>query len=336
MIKIIIAIPVLNEERFIINCLKSIKDFTVPENVDIATKVLDGGSSDNTLKLVTDFISKNKNFSLIHNKKKIQPAAMNIIINRFNYDYLMRLDAHCIYPKNYLSLCLETALRTNAENVGGVLETLPGGMNLGAQIVQNLSSSWFGVGNAGFRIGMEEGKTDTVPFGFFSNKAIKVNGFFDEELVRAQDYEYNRRILSNGGIIWINPKIIIKYFNQKYFFNFIKKLLFKDGPYNAYMWYKYDYTFSLRHTIPALFFLGNLAGLLLLNYHDLFLYVYLGVLTLYFLLACVASIQLYLNSRKFFSSLIMPIAFFMMHFFYGAGEFLGCIRVLTKTAPISK
>jgi glycosyltransferase involved in cell wall biosynthesis len=334
--EIIIAIPILNEEKFILSCLESVKNFTKPINCEVKTFILDGGSSDETLNIVNNFINKNNNFFLKNNPKKIQPAAMNMIIANFDSDYLMRLDAHCIYPIDYLEKCLETSIRTGSENVGGVLETLPSGESLGAKIVQNISSNFFGVGGSGFRVGMEEGETDTVPFGFFSKDAIHRNGFFDEELVRAQDFEYNKRIKKNGGSIWINPNIKAKYFNQKYYLKFLTKLLLKDGPYNAYMWFKYPYTLSFRHLIPSLFFLGNIFGIILSSFSIFFLYSYFSVLLLYFLIAHIAAVQIYMSSGHIISSALMPIAFFLMHISYGAGEVLGAIKILLNKAPVNR
>ena len=269
---------------------------------------------------------------------KNSASAINLIIKHLNldFDFLMRLDAHCIYPPDYLEKCLNTSLRTNSENVGGVLETLPGGDGIGAKIVQNISSNWFGVGGSGFRTGMKEGETDTVPFGFFSRKAIRLNGLFDEELVRAQDYEYNRRIIKNGGKIWINPEINAKYFNQKFFSKFLIKLLFKDGPYNSYMWYKYPYTLSFRHLIPSIFFLGNIFGIILAILNLIYLYIYVFVISLYILLAVIASFQIYRNTNHLKSSLLMPFSFFLMHICYGAGEVIGGLKILLKIAPISR
>ena len=58
----------------------------------------------------------------------------------------------------------------------------------------------FGVGNSTFRTGSsEEKKVDTVPFGFFKKSIFKKVGLFNENLLRAQDYELNSRIVNGGG-----------------------------------------------------------------------------------------------------------------------------------------
>ena len=168
---------------------------------------------------------------------------MNLIIKKGEGDYILRLDAHTIYDREYLKNCLETALRTNSDNVGGVLRTLPGSTSYSAKVVQALSTHPFGVGNSSFRIGAEEGSVDTVPFGFFKRSIFDKVGLFDERLLRAQDYELNRRIINYGGKIWLNPAIKAQYFNQPSLIKFFKKIFTLEAPYNAYMWYFAPYTF---------------------------------------------------------------------------------------------
>ena len=170
---------------------------------------------------------------------------------------------HSKYPRNYLKLCYETALRTGAENVGGLFITKPGGDNYQASLVQALTTHKFGIGNAGFRIGMPEGKTDTVPYGFYKKDIFSKIGFLDERLVRAQDYEFNRRIIKKGGIVWRNPDIHVHYYNQPTLFKFLIKQIKFEAPYNAYMWSLAPYTFAYRHAITGVFSAGVIGGILL-------------------------------------------------------------------------
>ena len=64
---------------------------------------------------------------------------------------MLRLDAHSVYPPDYLALLLSTALRTNADNTGGVVATLKRGDGYQAALVQALTTHKFGVGDSGFR-----------------------------------------------------------------------------------------------------------------------------------------------------------------------------------------
>ena len=63
--KVSIVIPVLDEEEYILPCLESVKSFNKPNNVQLTTHIVDGGSNDNTVSLVKNFIHNNKNYILL-------------------------------------------------------------------------------------------------------------------------------------------------------------------------------------------------------------------------------------------------------------------------------
>ena len=109
---------------------------------------------------------------------------------------------------------METALRTGTDNAGGIVNTLPTNDTRDARLVQALTTHSFGVGNSRFRLNTGEGAVDTVPFGCYRRDVFERIGFFDERLVRNQDYEFNRRLLRAGGRIWCNPAITIDYYNK--------------------------------------------------------------------------------------------------------------------------
>jgi glycosyltransferase involved in cell wall biosynthesis len=114
---------------------------------------------------------------LVDNPCRIVPTALNIAVRAARGQWLVRLDAHSVYPPNYLRLCIETAQRTGADNVGGVCVTLPRDESAGARLVQALSTSRFGVGGARFRVGGEEGPADTVAFGCFRREVFARSGY---------------------------------------------------------------------------------------------------------------------------------------------------------------
>jgi len=330
-----IIIPVRNEELFIENCIQSVLGFELPENILTEIIILDGMSNDKTVEILKTRFNR-ENIKIMQNPGKIQSTALNMGIHISNGEYILRLDAHAKYPKDYLKKLIETSKRIDADNIGGVWKTNPGGTNYGAQIVQAITTHKFGIGNSNFRVGHKEGAVDTVPFGFYKRSTFDKIGNFDERLVRAQDYEFNRRIIKTGGIIWQNPKIIIDYYNQKFFNKFLKKQFLLEGPYNAYMWYLAPYTFSYRHLITPIFTAGIIFGLILSSVNYLLAYIYLSVLILYLLLALISGVQQAFRYRKFSFVFTLPFSFFLFHFIYGLGTLLGIIRLITKTSPIFK
>ena len=96
--------------------------------------------------------------------------------------------------------------------MGGIWDIQRNGETLSDYMVHSLITHPFGVGNSGFRTGMKSGLVDTVPYGFFKREIFETVGLFDERLIRAQDYEFNRRLIKYGFQVWLNPEIRISYF----------------------------------------------------------------------------------------------------------------------------
>jgi succinoglycan biosynthesis protein ExoA len=331
-----ILIPCRNEERFISNCLNSVRAFTLPDGIQVEVLVLDGRSTDRTRMLVGDVQKLDARIRWIDNPGITQSCALNLGIQLARGQMIMRLDAHADYPADYLVLCHLTSVRTGAANVGGLFVTRPGNDSYGAQIVQALTSHPFGVGDSGFRTDVSEGPRDTVPFGFFCRELFDAVGIFDERLVRNQDYEFNSRIIASGRVVWLNPAIRCFYFNQPTLKGFLFKQLDREGPYGPYTWYLAPYAFALRHAVTAIFAVGVLAGVALSFASNWIAYPFAFVMLLYAALALASSIQQALRYRRPLHAVALPFAFFAYHFVHGLGVLSGVLRILTGRAPVQK
>lgn len=329
-----ILIPCYQERNFIRSCLDSVRAFDVPDGISIEVLVLDGMSTDGTREVVSEITAEDPRIRLVDNPKRTQSAAMNLAIPIATGDYIMRLDAHSFYPRDYLAHTVETAIRTGADNTGGVVATLRRGEGYQAALVQALTTHKFGVGDSGFRTDAAEGAADTVPYGFFRRQIFDRVGLFDERLLRAQDYEMNRRITVSGGKIWMNPTIEVQYYQQPDLKSFIRKQFVYEAPYNAYMWYLAPYSFTPRHAVTGIFSLGVIAGAILSAFFPLIRIVFLATLALYFALALAAAFQQALRYREWRHVIFAPLAFFAYHFLHGLGILVGLVRLMTGTAPV--
>ena len=331
-----ILIPTYQERDYIEECLASIRAFSKPDDVEVEVLVIDGMSTDGTREIVARISESDAGVRLIDNPQRFQSQALNIGIGASRSDFILRLDAHSFYPRDYLERCLETATRVDADNTGGVVNTMRRGEHYQAGLVQALITHKFGVGNSGFRTDAAEGPADTVPYGFFRRSIFDRVGLFDERLVRAQDYEMNRRIIAAGGKVWRNPKIQISYFPQPDMTSFIRKQFVYEAPYNAYMWYLAPYSFAARHAITAVFALGVIGGIILSPFSSLVRTVFAGVMILYALLAIFSAISQGIRYREARHVLFLPFAFFSYHFLHGLGVLAGLLKLATGTAPVQR
>jgi glycosyltransferase involved in cell wall biosynthesis len=332
---ITVVIPCYQEERHIESCLSSVRGFTLPAGHDIEVLVVDGGSTDDTRVLVERWAAADTRFRLLDNPRRAQSSGLNIGIRASRGEYILRLDAHSTYPANYLVQCLETLRRTDSDNVGGVAVTRADGAGYQAELTQALTTHRFGVG-ASFRTGAREGPADTVPYGFFRRDAFERFGLFDERLARAQDYEFNRRIVAKGGKVWLNPDIVVEYYQQPTLRRFFRKQFFLDAPYNAYMWYVAPYTFTPRHAITAAFVLGVIIGVPLAFFAPPIAMVVGAVLGAYAVLAVGASLQQAIRYRQLRHVFALPMCFLAYHFTHGLGVLKGMAKIALRNQPVRR
>jgi succinoglycan biosynthesis protein ExoA len=331
-----VIIPCLNEERFIDGCLTSVLAFELPASVEMEVFVMDGQSEDRTAEIVRGIAARDPRVKPRSNPGRIQSTALNLALGESRGEWIMRLDAHSFYPPNYLKLCLETAERTGADNVGGLFITRPGGDSYQASLVQALTTHRFGVGDAGYRVGAAEGPADTVPYGFFRRSVFERIGLFDQRLLRAQDYEFNRRIVASGGRVWRNPDIHVIYHNQPTLTSFLRKQLDKEAPSNVYMWYVAPYAFAPRHGITGAFAAGVIGGAALALRSRRVRRLYAGTLALYAWLAVVSSAQQAARYREPRHLVCLPWCFAGFHLAHGLGILRGLARLATGTAPVQR
>jgi glycosyltransferase involved in cell wall biosynthesis len=336
MVLVTIVIPCFQERDFIRSCLESVIAFELPPATTTEILVVDGMSSDGTREVIDEVAKNVPTVRRVDNIHRTQSAALNLGINLGRGEYLLRLDAHSVYPAEYLIRTLDTAHRTGAHNTGGVVMTLRRGPGFQAGLVQALVTHPFGVGNSGFRTGAKEGPADTVPYGCFRMALFDRVGFFDERLIRAQDYEMNRRIVAAGGKVWCNPEIVVHYYPQLDLPSFLKKQVVSEAPYNAYMWYLAPYSFAARHAITAVFAVGVIGGLLLSPFFTAVKWTFVAVMALYFLLAIISATQQAARYANALYIVALPPAFFAYHFLHGIGILGGLVSLLTGTAPVQK
>ena len=331
-----IIIPCRNEEKFIENCIQSVQEFSIPDNTVIEILIIEGKSVDNTRNILETIIKNDSRIMLIENPNIFQSFAINIGLKKARGEFIMRLDAHTIYPKNYLYDLHETIVKTNSDNCGGQLITKPDRNTYGSAIVQAIITHPFGVGNSGFRTGLKQGEVDTVPFGYFKKDIFNKIGYFNEKLTRAQDYEFNSRIIKNGGKIWLNPTVVATYYNRNSLYKFYKKQMLIEAPYNAYMWYLAPYTFTYRHAITGVFVIGLIGGFLLSPFILFIRYIFILVLVLYLVLSVISAFQQAIRYNNPLHIIVLPICFFLYHLFHGLGLLGGLLRLATGASPVQR
>lgn len=326
-VELSVIVPILNEERGIETCVRSLLEQDFPHD-SMELLLVDGGSSDRTPELLKKLQAENPEaVRVLQNPKRIQAAAVNLGAQAARGTYLMRVDAHAEYPKNYFSKCVSLLKETDARNVG-CLCTAKGNGKTGKRIAMLLASP-FGVGGSGFRVGARSGYTDTVPFGTFRRDYFLEIGGFDERLVRSEDNEINYRIRKSGGKIYLTDEMEVTYFCRETVRS-LAQMAFANGKWNVIAAKLCPGSMSLKYFVPLAFVLSLVLMPLLCPLNVLFRWVFAAELALYFGLCLYFSLQ---KTHSFRDAVPLCLLFPAFHISYGAGSLAG-IALLPKYGGI--
>ena len=259
-----IVVPCRDERRSIEACLDSILAADYPAD-RMEVLVVDGRSRDGTREVVDRYAARDERLRRLDNPERRTPVALNLGVAASRGEVILRMDAHTVYPPDYVRRCVEGLERHDAENVGGVWEIRPADDTVVGRAIAAVYGHPFGVGDAWYRTGVDEPReVDTVPFGCWPRAVFERLGGFDERLDRAQDLEFNLRLQRAGGRVVLDPAIRSTYL--------ARSTLREDLPHRARsgFWTLYarrwgDRAYSPRHLVPlAAVLLGTgLAGMAL-------------------------------------------------------------------------
>ena len=322
-----VIIPCRNEEKFIGKCLDSViaNDY-LKDNIEIL--VIDGMSDDKTREILKDYSQKYNFIRMIDNPKKFTPFALNIGVKNAKGEIIIRLDAHSIYNKDYISKCIKYLKEYEVDNVGGIWKIMPSEKTLINKAIVLASSSFFGAGNAHYRTGYSKGLkfVDTVFGGCYKKEVFKKIGLYNENLIRSQDMEFNLRLKKAGGKILLVPEIVTRYYPKSTLKEFFKHN-FLDGIWTIYP-LKFGLSLKLRHYIPFVFIFSLIVPLTLSVFFKPMIYLFLFIISLYLFTSLFFSISIAIKEKNFGFVFLLPLAFACRHFGYGLGSLIGLIKLI--------
>ena len=317
-----IIMPIRNEADFIERAIKSVLDNDYPAG-RMEILVVDGMSNDGTREIVARLSKADSRVMMLDNPKRITPAAMNIGLKAARGDLFIRVDGHVEIPVDFITKsvrCLHE--HPEAWVAGGYIETVAD--SFVGQAIASAMRSPIGVGNSRFRLGDYEGWVDTLAFGTHHRWIVDKIGYFDEELVRNQDDEFNLRIILAGGKIWMSKAIQSTYFSR----DSLRKLwrqYFQYGFWRIRTLQKHKRPASFRQLVPLLFVLSlllpGLAGLLWKS-----LWILLAIEAALYVLGIVIGAMDVGRKSGWRYAPLAPVVFAILHFAYGSGSLWGVIR----------
>ncbi|WP_343748426.1 glycosyltransferase family 2 protein [Fluviicola sp.] len=322
--KLAVVIPCRNEVRNIAECIEAIYASDLPEHAELVVNVVDGKSNDGTLELLQNLQAKHPGLQIITNEKQLTPYAFNLgIYAAKDADYYQIIGARQVVSPNYLKDAV-AALQNNPEIwcVGGAVDNVY--LNEEGKMIAKAMGTAFGMGLGNFRTLSESGFVDTVGTPMYPAWVFEKIGYFDEELIRNQDDDFNFRVTKAGGKIWYDASISLKYYVRGSISQLWKQFM-QYGYWKVYVNKKHKAVTTLRQLVPPLFVLFLILLPFLFLVCNLLGFIGLSFLGMYVLLGLLVTSRVAADVREFNRIFVI---FPILHISYGWGYLKGIATFL--------
>jgi succinoglycan biosynthesis protein ExoA len=240
-----VLIPVLNEAGHLPEAAPRM--FAQRFDGEIEFLFIDGGSSDDTVALVEEMARSDRRVRLLHNPEGHTPAALNIGLAAARGRYVVRMDAHTLYPADYIASGVKRHQRGDVAHVSG--PQLARSYDEGSRLVTLVLASKLGVGSAGFRHAAGEREVDSGFTGVWEREPLVALGGWDEQWRINQDTELAARIRAGGGRIVCIPEMAAHYLPRNSLRGLARQY-WRYGRYRSRTALRHPHSFRRAHVLP--------------------------------------------------------------------------------------
>lgn len=171
---------------------------------------IDGRSDDETVDILRELQSEDPRIRVLDNPARRTPNALNIGLTSARGTYVSRMDAHTIYPPDYLAEGVRRLERGDIAWSSG--PQIPKGIGRWSSLVASALASPLGVGGAGFRtLRDQEIEVDSGFTGVWRRDTLVAHDGWDEGWPINQDGELAARVRGAGGRIVCVPSMAASY-----------------------------------------------------------------------------------------------------------------------------
>lgn len=327
--KVSVVIPCRNEKAFVGRCIEAIYNSELPEHVHVKVIVVDGMSNDGTREELDRLQTIYTSLNVVDNIQQLTPIAFNLGIHYCDFDFLQIIGARHIITANYISKSIDILInKPEIWCVGGKIKNVF--TTEDSQVISEAMSTSFGMGLGNFRTLNESSFTDTVTSPMYPKFVFEKIGYFDEQLVRNQDDDFNFRVNKAGGKIWFESEIALDYYVRSNYSGLMKQF-YQYGYWKVFVNTKHKTVTTWRQLIPPVFVLYLFSIVFLPFLPFLFTLFYSLPFILYLILLVFVSLRCAKKSTSVFAFIR---TFIILHFSYGSGYLHGILNfIILKRKP---
>ena len=246
----IVVIPALNEADHIGAVLTALsRDIGAKARFELW--VVDGGSDDGTQGIVEQYALSDPKVSLLHNPDRTQSCALNMAAQearrRGGIRYLIRADAHSVYPQKWVSQLIKTVEEEGADSVVVPMRTRGGGAMRNA--AADLFNSWLGNGGSPHRTGKTRGFVEHGHHALFRLDVFLEAGGYDPSFLANEDAELDLRLHELGRRVFLENAAVIEYIPRGSLGGVIRQF-HRNGRFRVHTSRKHGSSLGLRQLAP--------------------------------------------------------------------------------------
>jgi glycosyltransferase involved in cell wall biosynthesis len=319
-----VVIPARDEARFIEQDLRSVLANDYPAD-RIEVIVVDGMSGDGTGEIVRKIAGEDRRVQCMSNPERITSTGLNIGVRASKGEVVIILGGHAIVTPSFIRLSVR-ALREHPQAwcAGGCIKTIS--ENYTGRCISAAMSTPVGVGNAMFRLGSYKGYVATVAYGAYWRCVFESIGYFDEQLVRNQDNDFNQRIILAGGKIYLDSDIESSYYSRESLRGLARQY-YEYGFWQIRVLQKHRRPMKLRQIVPLLFLSTLLTGMVSAFLWQPLRFYLAGLVAVYASVLLVGVVDV-ARRKGIAQALLAPVIFVILHFGYGIGNLVGIWRFI--------
>lgn len=209
----LIVIPCLNEEDHIESlALQLLGELDVCAGQIV---IVDGGSTDRTLEIANRICARDSRIQVISNPSRLQSSSINLAVEKFSAEceYLIRIDAHGDYPRDYCATLVREIAATGASSV--VVSMRSQGTTCFQRAAAAAQNSVLGNGGSAHR---NDAKGRWIEHGHHAIMRISCFrdiGGYDPAFSHNEDAEFDVRMSKAGYRIWLTGATSMTYFPRR-------------------------------------------------------------------------------------------------------------------------